>query len=253
MSALRHLLQDFHGAILDNDASRIVPRLKGGRLAPGEQMAIYLQGYRLRLTGAIRSDYPELLAWMGDEAFDALAMRYVEAHPPTEASLDVYPFGFADFVRGAVGGGFAADLAALEGAIARVFFLPDSEALTPQALATLTPEQFGTMPLRLRKASALLACDTPVDAYMAACRQGMRPATPEPDASYVMVVRHENEVRRHALHATGFCLLRALAEGQSMGQALESAGTGEAAAAILSTHLQPWFAAWTAAGFFQSL
>ncbi len=259
--SLQQLLTRFHGAILEDDASVIAPELRdNGRLSPAAQMAIYIEGYRLRLVLALRSDYPELLAHLREEEFDALASAYVEVNPPQHVSLDYYTFGFADFVRAQKGAGFAADLAALEGAIARVFLLPDSAALTlealsalaPEALSALAPEAFGAARLRLREAAVLLSLDYPVEDYFALARKGASPALPVPGPCAVLVVRHENEVRRHVLAPVAFALVSALAEGLCVGDALERASASQPdALPILAEFLQPWFAQWTAHGFFQ--
>lgn len=254
MSALAELYADFHHALLTQDAAAVLPRLRDtGRLSPAAQMRIYSEGYRLRLISALRSDYPELLALLGEARFDALALAYVEAVPPSGASLDVYPFGFADFITRREGCGFTAELAALESAIAQVFLLPDSCALAPEELSALSPEAFGASALRLRTASALLRFTYPVEAYLTARRSGESPAMPEAQDHFLLIVRHGNAVRRHTLHPVAHVLLAALQEGLCVADALTHAAASRPdAPALLSGRLQPWFAAWTAEGFFQS-
>lgn len=250
---LEALLAQFHGAILAKDAKAVVPLLKAnGRIAPEAQMAIYIEGYRARLVGAIRGDYPETAALLGEQDFEALALAYVEDAPPVHVSLDVYPFGFGDFVV-ARQGGFAGSVALLEAAIARVFLLPDSEPLNAGILAGMTPEGFGDLRLRLREASVLLGLDFAAEAYISARRRGEEIMVPEAAFSPVMVVRHGNEVRRHVLHPVGYGLLQGLAGGLCMDEALEQAAGTEGALVVLSQHLQAWFALWVAEGFFQSV
>ena len=153
MSALLTLLEDFHSAILTGDAAPAIASIKRNpRLAPDEQLAIYIDGYRIRLTQAIRSDYPALLALLGNQVFDSMALAYIENHPPMGFNLDRYPYGFAAFVRDHHGDGFAADLATLEGAIAEVFVMPESDPLDPSMLAALAPEAFGDLVLQSQQA-----------------------------------------------------------------------------------------------------
>ncbi len=250
--ALQHLLNQFHGAILDKNANAMAEHLRdNGRLSPERQMMIYIEGYRLRLAVALRGDYPELLALVGEDAFDALATVYIEAYAPVDASLDVYPFGFAAFAREKAGG-FCGELAMLEGAIAKVFLLPDSDALRAEGFSAANPEDFAVMRMRLRSAAMLLALDFPVEDYFAARRDGRPASVPEAGLSPMMVVRHGNVVCRHVLHPVAFVLLSALNEGLPMGAALEqAAGADEEALEVLSAQLQHWFAHWAQHGFFQ--
>jgi hypothetical protein len=253
MSGLRQMLAQFHGAILHNDAGMAVEHLRdNGRLSPARQMAIYVQGYRLRLVGALRSDYPELLALLGDEVFDRLALRHIEANPPVAASLDHYPFAFAQSVV-AHADVFAAELAALESAIAQVFLMEDSEALSPAMLAALTPEAFGATVLTLRKAHRLLAFTMPVEAYFSRRRAGEVASRPAPCATQLLVVRHENAVQRHALEPLEYALLAQFSGGCAVGDALDALVAAQPGCeAQLATLLQPWFSRWASHGFFQS-
>src|SRR4051812_48866630 len=112
---LSTLLDAFHGAIFDNDPKRTLAAIKSNaRIAPERQMAIYIEGYRTRLRLAVRSDYPELLALLGETLFDALAGAYVENAPSRHYTLDRYPHPFAAFVGAHAKNAFAAELATLE-------------------------------------------------------------------------------------------------------------------------------------------
>ena len=252
MSSLQHLLTNFHKAILDKDAHIIVPELcSTGRLTPAQQMAIYIEGYRLRLLTALCSDYPELLALLGNETFHALARIYIEATPPVEASLNYYSFGFADFVH-TQNADFAGALALLEGAIARAFLLPDSQSLQPDFFARLAVDDFSSMALHLRSSAILLMLDFPVEDYFSKRRAEMAVLSPQRDPSFMLIVRHENVVCRHCLHPVAFSLLSGLQNGLVLGDALERASSSHRdAAAVLSSHFQSWFAQWVLCGFFQ--
>src|ERR1700722_18195667 len=120
MNAIANILDRFHDAILKNDEDIAVNDIKANRLG------IYIDGYRIRLTEAIRSDYPATLHLLGGKAFDQLALAFIEACPPQSFNLDRYPHGFADFIVGNPDI-FAREVAKLEAAIAQVFM--DAESL----------------------------------------------------------------------------------------------------------------------------
>src|SRR5689334_17129302 len=76
------------GALGDLD-ERIaeLPIRSDGRLSAAERVRIYARMYFLRLRDALADDYPALRRALGDEAFDALAQRYVTSHPSDRPSL----------------------------------------------------------------------------------------------------------------------------------------------------------------------
>lgn len=257
MSALRTTMQLFHTALLDKDDAPAVALLRANeRLSRQRQMAIYIQGYRTRLVLAIRSDYPALLALLGEQAFDALALAYIEATPPAHYSLDYYPHAFAPFVR-AHSDAFAADVARFEATVAELFLAsdaaPESEPLAASTLAGLTPEAFGHTLLALRPASRLLEFSYPVDSYLAALRDDPQAAQPAAQTRYMFFVRHDNEVKRHPLSQAQYRLLCAFAAGQPVGVALDSVAEAlPTEVPDMVAHLQQWFAQWTRDGFFHS-
>jgi len=161
------LLADFHQAILANDSTKIISTLKAHpRLSPEQQFAIYADGYRIRLIQAIRSDYPALIDFLGEQKFDALALQYIEKNPPQSYNLDFYPHKFAEFISNNSDDIFAKELAILEGAIAEVFMLPDSNPLSPETFSNLSTEKFGDKKLQLRTASRLLEFSTNVNEWL---------------------------------------------------------------------------------------
>jgi hypothetical protein len=244
-------LQD---ALLRHDAAPALPHIRANpRIPPQRQLAIYIEGYRTRLLLAIRSDYPELLELLGEAAFDRLAGDYVEAHPPHHFNLDRYPHGFAAFAQPHIQDGLARDMARMEAAIAHVFMAPDSNALTASAIMGLSPDDFGSMALTPRAASCLLSFSHPVEAYLQAKREGRNPERALGAPCFMFMLRHHNEVRRHVLAHTEYCLLEKIAAGHAVADALDSvAGEHPEMVPGIAAGLQAWFARWTSEGFFQT-
>lgn len=240
---MKKLLKQFHKSILDNDAAHALPALKpNNRLTPERQMAIYHDGYRLRLTQAIRDDYPALFALLGEAAFDKLALAYIESHPPLHFNLDRYPHGFSSFMERHLEDAFAIDLTMLEDAIAQVFMSPESEPLSASSLSDLEPEQFANLRLQPRLASRLLALRYPVDDWLLAQRNGNILPPPDPQGSYLYVYRHRNQVQRISLPEPAYRLLEQLFRNVPLGEALDAVGPA---------CLQSWFADWLSKEFFR--
>ena len=76
MNTLAQQQQQLRAAIVD-----AAPH--DGLLRRGREplLCIYQHAYSARLLGALRDNYGVLPRAMGDEAFDALALAYLRAHP----------------------------------------------------------------------------------------------------------------------------------------------------------------------------
>lgn len=133
------------------------------RQSARERLAVYRRGYRLRLLGCLRSCHPALRHLLGPEAFDVLAMDYVDACPPRGYTLDRFVRGFATHLAGTRPAepdpwvGLVVDLARFERAFAEVY-----DAAEPD-------------PYRL------LVCTHRVHAYATAVARGEDPEPPAPE------------------------------------------------------------------------
>ena len=176
-----------------------------------ERLAVYTTGYRLRLAGAVKPDFPALGHYAGEAQMEDWLKAYVEAVPSHSFNLDHYALGFPAFLVKHTNDSFARDLALLEGGIADIFLRPDSEPLTP---AGITGE-FEEMKLALRTAAMLLELETPANAYLTAFRKGESPEKQvEPLPDFLLLHRHENEVRRKTLTPFQYRLL-SLVDGKT--------------------------------------
>jgi hypothetical protein len=249
------LLADLHQAILANDSTKIVSTLKAHpRLSPEQQFAIYADGYRIRLLAAVRSDFPALIAYLSDKKFNALALDYIEKNPPKSYNLDFYPHKFAGFVEQNSDDIFASEIAILEGAIAEVFMLPDSEPLAADELSKLTPEEFGETKLSLRTASCLLQFSTNVNEWLNKQRTGDQDLKTQTQRLYLLIYRHNNEVQRYELPQAEFLLLQHLLLGNTILQSLEKvASEHEKLAEIIAINLQKYFQEWISKEFFAAV
>ena len=96
-------------------------------VAGPDRLHVYAEMFLLRQVDALRADFPELLAKLGDEAFFALAKRYVLAHPSEDADLGRLGRAFAQFCGD--------PLAALEWARCEVFLEAEVPRLLPEEFA----------------------------------------------------------------------------------------------------------------------
>jgi len=143
MSSLRALQTNFlaylraprsqmQGAVVDTASVSADVRLK-----------IYADAYRLRLVDALADNYPVLHALLGDDAFEELGARYLNAQPSQHFSIRHFGHRLTEFV--AAHTPYAqqpvlSDLANFEWALRDVFDAADAPALAPEGLAALAPE-----------------------------------------------------------------------------------------------------------------
>ena len=220
-------LNNLQAAILEKNSTLALPDIKpNNRISPQAQINIYVEGYRLRLLAAIRSDYQETIALVGDKEFDALALEFIEQTPSDSYNLDFYPHKFAEFVADKLDSE-AYQVILKEQAIAICFMGKESEPFNVALLAKLSPEEFGNLIFRPRIASKLL--------------------------SNIYIYRHNNEVQKVALKESEYLLLNNLFNGLSVSNAIEELiNNYPHYEAEIAENITNWFSIWAAKGFFRN-
>src|SRR6187399_215634 len=101
---------------------------------------IYQHAYSARLLGALRDNFGVLPRAMGDEAFDALALAYLQSHPSDQPSIRWFGHRLSDFMAShpaVVPHPAFVDLARMEGALRGAFDAPDAPVLSGDTLVQL--------------------------------------------------------------------------------------------------------------------
>ena len=236
------------------------------RMSGEERLAIYARAYFSRLLECMRSVFPCTLKTLGEDAFDELALGYLERYPSRSYTLDRLGAEFARYLeetrpdRDAEGRptetwpDFLIELAGFERAIGEVFDGPGSEGrplLAADDLRAIPAERWPQARLVTTPCLRLLAFKFPLNEYFTALRNDESPEIPEPAESYLALTRRDYIVRRHALERPQYEVLGALAAGESLGSAIERAArVAPDGIESLAAELEQWFRQWTAAGFF---
>jgi hypothetical protein len=237
--------------------------LPSRRLSGEERVAIYGRAYYSRLLECMRSVYPMVARTLGDEAFDGLAFGYLQKYPSVSYTLEHLGARFAQYLDetrpdGEADAGkswidFLIELARLEWAIGEVFDGPGSEgceALAAGKLAAIEPQRWPDARLVPAGCLHLLRFDFPLNDYFTALKRDEHPPPPEPAETFLALTRRDYVVRRHALSAVQYEILRSLSAGETVGAAI--AGAAQIAHGVdqLAIDLRSWFATWATAGFF---
>ena len=150
MSALATLQKQFQQSI--HDLSDIVEAEIVGteRVDAAGRVAIYSNGYRLRILEALGNDYPALKMLAGDETFDTLGQIYINSQPSTFFNLRWYGGGLEAFLRDTYPRESAwHEMAAFEWGMGLSFDAPDDPVITFEDMAVVAPEAWPGLSFRL--------------------------------------------------------------------------------------------------------
>ncbi len=108
----------------------------GGTARAG--LSVYQNNYRGQLVGCLEEAFPQVRAWIGEEAFFAAAVSHIDQCPPRAWTLDAYPQGFgASLARRFPDNPEVHELAWIEWALDDSFVAADAEPLPMAALASV--------------------------------------------------------------------------------------------------------------------
>lgn len=238
------------------------------RQTAAERLSIYERAYFARLVGCLESMFPALREALEEESFAALAIAYLDQHPPGTYTLATLADQFVACLRTTRPAregdapdhfDFLIDLAELEHTIDKVFDGPGSEHLAVLTLADLqglTPDALASARLVLNPSLRLLTFQFPVNDYYTRFRQGRAASSAAKEftshkSAYLAVFRRDYVVQRLPLVPGGYHLLAALAAGETVENAIsrgaaEYPGTPDE----FPGELQAWFRDWGTAGLF---
>jgi hypothetical protein len=250
-----------------DEVERVVTRSRA--LGGLERLAIYGDAYYARLLECLREEFPVLAHALGEELFDAFGIGYLQKYPSRSYTLTRLAARFPRYLtetRPAAADGedrsagwpdFLADLARLEWTCGEVFDAPGDEGeplLDSAGLRTVPEERWPEARLVPARSLRLLALRYPVQDYFAAVRRQENPAPPEAAGTFLAVTRRDYVVRHQTLTRPAYELLRDLADGRSLGEAVgRAARTADADLDALADNLRDWFQAWAARGYFRAV
>ncbi len=207
--------------------------------APQDQLNVYINAYRWRLSDAVAEDYPVLKHYLGSNAFASLIESFVQSERPEHFNIGRFALKLPGFIEKHLPENkFAHAVCAFQTSIAQMADAEETVPLQLTHLEGMTPDALMESVLSPRKALQLMAFAYPVNAYYRLVMEEEGAAAPAEQASYVAVFRHEDSVWRMELEKAEYCLLAALFSGKRIGDALAEVEP-EAA-----QQLSNWFARW---------
>lgn len=251
-----------HLEVHPQDIEQVLTRSQA--MSAVDRLEVYGNAYYARLIECLREEFPVLRQAMGEDAFDAFAVGYLQNYPSRTYTLiqlgsdfprylaesspsdDEMPAHWVDFV---------VDLAHFELAVSEVFDGPGSEGqslLDIQQLLSLPESRILDVRLECVDCLRLIRLRCPIHRYYDAVRSEKEAIPPGPEETHLALTRRKYVVHHHELSKTGYQLLARLADGDSLGTAIESLlASGQLSSVALAANLRSWFLDWSSAGFFR--
>ncbi len=213
-------------------------------LPAAARVAIYADMYRYRLIDALRVSFPELVRYLGDETFAALAEDYLARHPSEHHDVGQVGRHLPAFLRQHPDPERPdlADLAELEWTRQEVFFAPPAAPIGPEALAGLDAGGFARTGLRISPALQVLVQPLAAAPLWRRLEDGEPPDPPAPGPAAVAVWRTDFEVFHTSLPLDEAAALGAARAGASLADICAAFGEREEPAAAAHRALSGWLA-----------
>lgn len=230
-----------------DDALQLV--LPSATLTPLERVGIYREMYLGRLGEALEVDYPGVLHFLGKSDFYDLVAQYTDEFPSRSYTLNRLGDRLPDFIsrRSDLRNcDFLHELARLELALTEVFDAVETPVLTPEQIAAVPADAWETAVLKPVAAFRLLEFQYPVSQYLGAVDEENEFPKIRRKRTWLVGYRKNFLVHRIDLKRPAYELLKALAAGTPVGQAV-------AEAKVKEKDLFEWFREWTAERLFQSV
>jgi hypothetical protein len=226
-------------------------------LGAAERLQIYASMYPLRMRDALRADFPALAALLGERLFGKLVDDYVLVHPSRSFTLARLGDRLPEFVSGWGSPrrrALLADVATLEKAAAEVFDGDEPTPMDPSVLRELPVPDWARATL-VTASTFRLARVRPgaVDVLDAFLEGRPLPGLTGRGRVEVAFYRRDFVVLRRTLGPFDGGLLAALAAGETLGAAFETAAKTFPGGFPSGEILSGWFAEWTSLGFFSGI
>lgn len=180
---LGELQNVFQRYLLEGDET-IASHVAGTTRVPvGTRLAIYGEGYQLRLAEALEHSFPILLQLMGSDEFAVLARNYTQRFPSVFRSVRYYGDQLAAFLSAEpryAATPLLAEMARWEWAMANVFDAADATPIDIGALTDIKPESWAELRFAWSAALEVVSLRWNVAAIWKACSEGTSAAGHEP-------------------------------------------------------------------------
>lgn len=160
MTELAHLQDQFQKFILSGQSGIKDSIVQTELVSVDTRLAIYRDGYKLRLIESLTTSFPAVHVYLGTEAFAQVCSSYIDANPSFYRSIRWYGDVFAKFLKNYYDKqySFLAELAEFEWKMSLAFDAADESVLQIADMATIPPESWAGMKFTLHSSVQRLDC-----------------------------------------------------------------------------------------------
>jgi hypothetical protein len=265
---MRPMTNENHMQIVGEDGRELVEIdsiiAPNSKLSAFERLEVYNRQYWFRLFEALDTDFPALIKLIGKDHFRELAESYIADCPSKSYTLRDVGSRLPDWLAANPGkaGEYpeaAVDVARLEWAYVEAFDALELRPAKPEQLAAAGENA----KLRLQPHIRFVELRTSIDEFTAKAhnnefgrrdkqfrRFGKDRFSPA-ETFTIVVYRKDDQVAQLPLEKEAVMLLKAIAEGKPLGDALEAAFLESAIAPEqIAPKIQKWFAIWSGLEWF---
>jgi len=145
---LQQIQQELQAHLLTQNNNIIKAVAKPIKGTPAERLAVYGDGYRLRLLEALAIDFEVLQQVVGADSFEQIGQAYIDAYPSHHFSIDVFGKHMAHFLAVTepyCQQPYLSELAAYLWALNKTIDAPDAPLLTGEQIAAIPQENWPAM------------------------------------------------------------------------------------------------------------
>lgn len=238
--------QLFSAALFDRQhQAEVVCQFKGPPDQAKNRFALYRGNLSATWDKALSAAYPVLRMLVGEEFFTGLAREYGRAYPSDNGDLNSFGAFFSTFLDAfphVAQYPYFPDMAKLEWSLHLAHYAADTQTVSPEMLADLTPDQAENARFSFHPSCSLFFSKWAIvslwHAHQRASSHGF-PAEMDED-TYGLVTRRDWRVDVYPLIHSAHVALAALHEGKTLGDALDAALDIDPGFDV-SFHLQQWF------------
>lgn len=226
-AALADLQHRFTGAVLQSRLSVPASIRREVRSTHERRFGVYRNNVKASLAAALAARFPVVARLVGDEFFTAMALVFIERHPPRSPVLAEYGAAFATFLERfdpAASLPYLPDIARLEWARHVAFHSADTDPADLAQLAELPPEALGSVRIGLHPAMAVIASPWPIVSVWTTNTYDATPEAPAADwtGETALVTRPHLDVLVQRLPPGTDLLVAALAREIALGAAADA-------------------------------
>lgn len=188
MKSLPELQSHFFHSIIDNSNEFTPEVLEQGELSAQDRVAIYIDGYRLRLIEALQDSYPALHTLMGDDDFEHLCLTFIDQFPSTHFSIRYFGHQLASFLK--VDGendnaALLSEMATFEWCLRGSFDAKDESPLSLVDLADLSADLWPDLSFKLHPSLNVIDLHWNIPMLWKAIEQDAEPQPPQQNEEFV--------------------------------------------------------------------